>query len=362
LAYFGSAWAEFGWILAFLQGSCLAYYMTAPMPESARPLGRFIPNPKLKFLDQCREVMRFKRFSPRTVEAYIHWIRRFILWSGKRHPKDMGAAEVNGFLGHLALKERVAASTQNQALNAVVFMYRQAVGRELGDLGDFERAERRERIPVVLSREEVRALLGKLEGTQQLIGRFLYGTGLRLLEALRLRVKDVDFARSQVIVRGGKGDKDRVTMLPESLKEALRAQLHRVHELHEKDLGAGYGEAWLPGTLRAKWPKAGREWAWQWVFPSAELSLDPETNVRRRHHVTDAAVQRAIKKAAAEAGLVKWVTPHVLRHSFATHLLEGGTDIRTVQDLLGHKDVSTTQIYTHVVQKPGIGVRSPLDA
>jgi len=218
--------------------------------------------------------MGFKRFSARTVEAYIHWIRRFIVWSGKRHPKEMGAAEVNSFLGHLALEERVAASTQNQALNAVVFMYRQVVGRELQELGEFERAARPERMPVVLSREEVRALLAKLEGTQQLIGRFLYGTGLRLLEGLRVRVKDLDFARGQVIVRGGKGDKDRVTMLPESLKESLRAQLHRARELHEQDLAAGFGEVWLPGALRAKWPRADREWAWQWVFPSAELSVD----------------------------------------------------------------------------------------
>lgn len=324
-------------------------------------MGRFIPNPKLRFLDQCREVMRFKRFSSRTVEAYIHWIRRFIVWSGKRHPKDMGAVEVSGFLGQLALGEGVAASTQNQALNALVFLYGQVVGRELGELGEFERAARPERLPVVLSREEVRAVLGKLSGTQQLIGRLLYGTGLRLLEGLRLRVKDIDFGRGQVVVRGGKGDKDRVTMLPEALKEGLRAHLHRVRELHEKDLAMGFGEVWLPGALRLKWPKAGREWAWQWVFPSAELSVDPETKVRRRHHVTDAAVQRALKQAGVAAGLMKRVTPHVLRHSFATHLLEGGTDIRTVQDLLGHRSVATTQIYTHVMSRPGLGVRSPLD-
>ncbi|MFN3409916.1 MAG: integron integrase [Limisphaerales bacterium] len=335
--------------------------MNTPSSPARAPLGRFVPNPKLRFLDQCREVIRFKRFSPRTEEAYIHWIRRFILWSGKRHPKEMGAVEVNGFLGHLALTEGVAASTQNQALNALVFLYGQVLGQELGAIGEFARAKRPERMPVVLSREEVRALLARLEGTQQLIGRLLYGTGLRLLEGLRLRVKDLDFARGQITVRGGKGDKDRVTMLPEALKEALAAQLHRVRELHEKDLAAGLGEVWLPGALRAKWPKAGREWAWQWVFPSAELSVDPETKVRRRHHVTDAAVQRAIKQAGIAAGLMKRVTPHVLRHSFATHLLEGGTDIRTVQDLLGHKSVTTTQIYTHVMAKPGLGVRSPLD-
>ena len=291
----------------------------------------------------------------------MHWIRRFILWSGKRHPKDMGAAEVREFLTHLAVKDRVAASTQNQALNGLVFLYGEVLGMAMGEFGVFARAARPERIPVVLSREEVRALLGKLAGTQGLIGQFLYGTGLRLLEGLRIRVKDLDFARGQVIVRSGKGDKDRVTMLPVSLREGLQAHLHRVRELHHKDLAAGLGEAWLPGALRAKWPKAGREWGWQWVFPSAELSLDPETQLRRRHHVSDAGVQRAIKQAAAAAGLLKRVSPHVLRHSFATHLLEDGTDIRTVQDLLGHKDLATTQLYTHVMQKPGLGVKSPLD-
>jgi integron integrase len=357
--------------------------MSASESVSGVPLGQLLPNPRLKFLDQCREVMRFKRFSRRTEEAYAHWIRRFILFHRDhphltaalsppsegaerekrwRHPKDMGAVEVKAFLTDLAVRQQVAASTQNQALNALVFMYGKVLGRELGELGQIERAQRPERMPVVLSREEVRAVLGKLEGTQQLIGRFLYGTGLRLLEGLRLRVKDVDFARGQILVRSGKGDKDRVTMLPESLREPLQAHLHRVRGLHEKDLAAGFGEVWLPGALRVKWPKAGREWAWQWVFPSAELSVDPETKVRRRHHVTDAAVQHAIKRATGAAGLMKRVTPHVLRHSFATHLLESGTDIRTVQDLLGHKDVSTTQIYTHVMQRPGVGVKSPLDA
>ena len=334
-----------------------AFYHTAP----SHPPERLIPNPKLKFLDQCREVMAFKRFSRRTVEAYIYWIRRFIVWNGKRHPKEMGSAEITSFLAHLAVAERVAASTQNQALNAIVFMYQQVLGRPVEDLGNFERARRPKRMPVVLSREETRLLLDKLEGTQQLIGKFLYGTGMRLLEGLRVRAKDVDFARGQVIVRGGKGDKDRVTMLPETLREPLRAHLHRVRELHEKDLAAGYGEVWLPQALRLKWPKAGREWGWQWVFPSAALSIDPETKVKRRHHVTDAAVQGALKRATAAAGLMKRVSPHVLRHSFATHLLEGGADIRTVQELLGHKDLSTTQIYTHVMQKPGVGARSPLD-
>src|SRR5690349_9048760 len=251
--------------------------MSAYATPGARPLGRLVVNPKLKFLDQCREVSRFKRFSPRTEEAYVHWIRRFILWSGKRHPQDLGEPEVREFLTHLAVQEKVAASMQNQALNALVFMYGHVLGRALGEFGVVERAQRPERMPVVLAREEVRALLGRLQGTQQLIGRFLYGTGLRLLEGLCIRVKDLDFDCRQVVVRSGKGDKDRVTVLPESLRESLQAHLHRVRELHNKDLAAGYGEVWLPGALRRKWPKAGREWAWQWVFPSAELSLDPET-------------------------------------------------------------------------------------
>jgi integron integrase len=337
--------------------------MSAPTERDfpGRPVSRFIPNPKLRFLDQCREVLRFKQMAPRTEEAYVDWIRRFIVWSGKRHPREMGAAEVRSFLTHLAVERKVAAATQNQALNGLVFLYREVIGGELGWLEGFEPAKRGARLPEVLSRAEVLAVLRQMTGTQGLIGRLLYGTGLRLLEGLRLRVKDVDFARRQIVVRGGKGDQDRVTMLPEALQEELQAHLHRVRELHEQEVRAGWGRVWLPKALAVKFPRAAQEWGWQWVFPSAEMSVDPETNVRRRHHVSDAGVQRAVKQAAARAGLVKRVSPHVLRHSFATHLLEGGTDIRTLQDLLGHKDVSTTQIYTHVMQKPGIGVKSPLD-
>jgi integron integrase len=273
----------------------------------------------------------------------------------------MGAPEVRAFLTHLAAERNVAAATQNQALNALVFLYREVIGGELEWLDGFEPAKRGQRLPEVLSRQEVQSVLCQLKGTHALIARLLYGTGLRLMEGLRLRTKDIDFARGQIVVRAGKGDKDRATMLPEALRETLKAHLHRVRELHEKDVAAGGGEVWLPKALAVKYPRAPREWAWQWVFPSAELSTDPRSGRRRRHHVSDAGVQRAIKLAARVAGLERRVTPHVLRHSFATHLLEAGTDIRTLQELLGHKDVSTTQIYTHVMQKPGIGVKSPLD-
>ncbi|HEY2952917.1 MAG TPA: integron integrase [Verrucomicrobiae bacterium] len=337
--------------------------MNAPSEASfpGRPVGRYVPNPKLRLLDQCREVLRFKQMSLRTEEAYVDWIRRFILWSGKRHPRQMGTEEVRGFLTHLAVERHVAAATQNQALNALVFLYREVIGGELGWLDGFEPAKRGARLPEVLSRAEVQSVLKQLTGTQGLIGRLLYGTGMRLLEGLRLRVKDVNFTRNQIVVRAGKGDKDRVTMLPETLREQMMAHLHRVRELHDQDVRAGFGEVWLPKALSVKYPGAAREWIWQWVFPSAGLSVDPVSGVRRRHHVSDAGVQRALKLAAQAAGVARRVSPHVLRHSFATHLLESGYDIRTVQELLGHQNVATTQIYTHVMSKPGIGVRSPLD-
>jgi integron integrase len=338
--------------------------------KGTRPREGFIPNPKLKFFDQCREVMRFKQLSRRTEETYLQWIRRFILFHrrsagvGKwiwRHPRDMGAAEVRAFLTHLAAHRRVSAATQNQALNALVFMYREVIGGELGWIGEFERARRSRRVPTVLSPAEVKRLLAQLRDTMQLIGEVLYGTGMRLMECLRLRVKDVDFARGQVIVHAGKGDKDRVTTLPDCLQAALQRHLITVRQTWQEDLATGHGRVWLPVALRRKYPRAESEWGWQWVFPSAELSVDPETKVRRRHHVTDAAVQQAIKQAAGKAGLNKPVSPHTLRHSFATHQLEAGYDIRTVQELLGHKHVETTMIYTHVMQKPGLGVKSPLD-
>lgn len=320
-----------------------------------------MPNPKLRLREQLREVMRFKQLSRRTDDAYWIYIRQFILFHGKRHPRELGKAEVEAFLSHLTTAKNVAVSTQNQALNALVFLYREVLHQPFDQLGTVERPLRRPKVPVVLSQMETTRLLEAMEGTPGLIARLLYGTGLRLLEGLRLRVKDVDFGRNQIIVHDGKGFKDRVTVLPESLREPLTVHLRRVQGLHQQDLKAGLGRVWLPGALRVKYANAEREWIWQYAFPAKSISVDPETNSQRRHHVNEMSIQRAVKAAGRLANLRKMVTPHTLRHSFATHLLENGYDIRTVQDLLGHKDVSTTQIYTHVMTKPGIGVRSPLD-
>ena len=273
----------------------------------------------------------------------------------------MGAAEVSEFLTHLAVAGQVAASTQNQAKSALLFLYREVLNVELPWLDDVESAKAPRRLPVVLSRAEVAALLARLDGTSALVCRMLYGTGLRIMECLRLRVKDVDFERCEILVRDGKGFKDRVTMLPSSLVPTLREQLARVAELHRQDLAAGHGAVWLPYALERKYPNAAREWAWQYIFPSANLSVDPRSDTVRRHHVSDQAVQRALKLAVRAAGIAKPATPHTLRHSFATHLLEAGYDIRTVQELLGHSDVSTTMIYTHVLNKGGRGVVSPID-
>lgn len=332
--------------------------------ESAKtsiPRDGFIPNPKLKLLDQVAEVMRFKHYSLRTEQAYQQWIRRFILFHGKRHPKVMGADEVRTFLSDLASRKNVAVATQNQALNAIVFLYREVLQRDLGDFGNIERPSRPARLPMVLTRDEAKRLLAGMTGTHQLMAKLLYGTGMRLMECIRLRVKDVDFGANHVLVREGKGFKDRVTMLPESLQPELRTHLERVRLLQEDDLKRGFGEVYLPLALSRKYPNAGREWGWQYVFPSASLSRDPRTHVTRRHHVNEQGLQRAVKDAVRLAGLTKPATCHTLRHSFATRLLEAGYDIRTVQQLLGHKDVTTTMIYTHVMLKPGIGVKSPLD-
>ncbi len=315
----------------------------------------------VRLLDQVRGKIRLKHYSIRTEQAYVDWIKRFILHFDKRHPRELGAAEVEAFLTHLAVVGRVAAATQNQAKSALLFLYREVLDVELPWLDNVERAKAPKRLPVVLTRAEVQALLTRLAGTHWLMASLLYGAGLRLMECLRLRVKDVDFARKEILVRDGKGFKDRVTMLPAALAEPLRAHLVRVRELHRQDLAEGYGAVYLPYALECKYPGAARDWAWQYAFPSAKLAVDPRSGETRRHHVQDQALQRAIKQAVRDADLTKPATPHTLRHSFATHLLEGGSDIRTVQELLGHADVSTTMIYTHVLNKGGHGVTSPLD-
>lgn len=314
-----------------------------------------------RLLDQVRGKIRLKHYSLRTEQAYLDWIRRFIRHFGKRHPRDLGPAEIEAFLTHLAVDGRVAAATQNQAKSAILFLYREVLATDLPWLDGVVAAKAPRRLPVVLTQDEVGVLLARLPGTYGLICRLLYGTGMRLMEGLRLRVKDVDFGRGEILVRDGKGFKDRVTMLPASVAESLRSHLERVRALHEQDLARGYGEVWLPYALDRKYPNAGREWGWQYVFPSAGLSVDPRSGAVRRHHVQDQPVQRALKQAVRDAGLAKPATPHTLRHSFATHLLEGGYDIRTVQELLGHSDVKTTMIYTHVLNRGGRGVVSPLD-
>lgn len=320
-----------------------------------------LPEAKPKFLDQLRHAIRLRHYSIRTEEAYVQWARRFILFHNKRHPQDMGRAEIEAFLTHLAVDGRVAASTQNQALNAIVFLYRELVGREVGELEAVVRAKRPPKLPVVLSVNEAKRVLDRLDGVTGLMARLLYGSGLRLMECLRLRVKDVDFEYRQITVRDGKGAKDRVTMLPTSVIAPLQAHLERVKALHQADLTAGYGDVYLPYALERKYPNANRDWGWQYVFPSAKRSLDPRSGVVRRHHAAESVLQRAVKAAVRASGVNKPANCHTFRHSFATHLLANGSDIRTVQELLGHQDVKTTMIYTHVLQRGAGGVTSPLD-
>jgi len=322
------------------------------------------PTQPKKLLDQVRDKIRFKHYSLSTENTYLSWIKQFILYHGKRHPVDMGAAEVEAFLTYLATQRQVSSSTQNQALSAILFLYREVLAITLPWLDNFERSKKPRRLPVVLTVPEVQALLREAASAPapiNLIIKLLYGTGMRLMEAVRLRVKDVELARKEIIIRDGKGGKDRVTMLPDSLLEAIRAQLVLRRAWHEQDMALNKVDVWLPDALAVKYPNASKEWGWQYVFAAKNYAIDPRSKSERRHHVEEKQVQRYVKKAALAADIAKPTTPHTLRHSFATHLLQNGYDIRTVQELLGHSDVSTTMIYTHVLNKGGRGVLSPLD-
>ena len=316
-----------------------------------------------KLLDQVHDIMRRKHYSPRTEKSYLAWMKRYIIFHHKRHPRDMGVPEIETFLTHLAVKEKVSASTQNQAFNAILFLYHKVLGISLEDENiSAIRAVRKKNIPVVLTREEVIRLLALMNGMVQLMARLLYGSGLRVMECVRLRVKDIDFGMGEITVREGKGFKDRLTILPESLVSSLQEQIERVRIQHRQDLKNGFGSVYLPYGLERKFKNAHKELGWQFLFVARNVSVDPQTRIKRRHHVHESALQRAVKRAAKLAGINKRVTPHTLRHSFATHLLMDGSDIRTVQELLGHKDVSTTMIYTHVLRQKGIRpVKSPLD-
>lgn len=318
--------------------------------------------PERKLLDQVSDVARFRHLSLKTEETYRNWIKRFILFHGKRHPRDLDAEAVRSFLTHLAVKERVAASTQNQAFNALLFLYRQVLKLEPPNIEGVERARQSKNLPVVFTKEEANAVIAHVKDESRVIASLLYGAGLRIMEAVRLRVKDIDLSRNEITVRDGKGEKDRLTVLPQSLKPALAVQIEAVRRLHEEDLKRGWGEVYLPYALERKYRNAAKDPLWQYLFPAAKHSIDPRSGKTRRHHVSEQNVQRAVKTALRAAGVQKNGTCHAFRHSFATHLLEDGYDIRTVQELLGHKDVRTTMIYTHVLNRGGRGVRSPLDA
>ena len=330
-------------------------------PDSPADSRSLPGNPDKKLVERLHEAIRVRNYSRRTEQSYWYWIRYFIFFHGKRHPAEMGAQEVTAFLSWLATEQNVAAATQNQALSALLFLYKQVLGQELPWLDGIAHAKRPVRLPVVLTEAEVKRLLEFMDGSSRIMASLLYGAGLRQIECLQLRVKDVDFAYRQIFVRDGKGGKDRATMLPEHLIAGLQEQLGKVRALHRRDLDEGYGEVFLPHALARKYPRAGYEWGWQFVFPSGNRSAEPETGVIRRHHVHPDTLGRAVKRAARMARIIKPVSCHTLRHSFATHLLQSGQDIRTVQELLGHSDVSTTMIYTHVMNRGARGVRSPLD-
>jgi integron integrase len=316
---------------------------------------------KPRLIDEVRRVARTRHLSLRTEDAYLNWIRRFIRFHHKKHPREMGEQEIRSFISDLAVNGGIAASTQTVALSALLFLYRDVLKKDLPYVSNIERARKPKRLPTVFTRDETKRILSNLEGTHWLVAGLLYGSGLRLMECLRLRVKDLDFTCAQVTVRDGKGEKDRITMLPARLKQPLMRHLQKVKVVHEEDLAAGYGEVFLPYALARKYPIAPQQWGWQYIFPAANRSIDPRSGKERRHHLSDQAVQKAVKKAIHKARIVKNGSCHTLRHSFATHLLERGYDIRTVQELLGHKDVRTTMIYTHVLNRGGKGVLSPID-
>jgi integron integrase len=314
-----------------------------------------------KLLEQLKQALRARHYSPRTESTYCQWVKRYIFFHNVRHPAEMAEPEINAFLTHLAVRHKVSSSTQNQALAALLFLYRHVIGREIGDLGEVIRAKKPKRIPVVMTREEVKLVLDNLSDDKWLAASLMYGAGLRLMECMRLRVQDIDILKSQILVRKGKGAKDRITMLPDSLKIPLRSHLVRVKAIHDQDLNDGLGRVEMPAALDRKYPNASREWRWQWVFPQANRWRNPKTGEQGRHHMDESLVQKAVREAVIKASLVKRVTCHTFRHSFATHLLESGYDIRTVQELLGHEDVKTTMIYTHVLNRGPAGVQSPFD-
>ena len=335
----------------------------ASFPDShADPTPTPTPTPQPRLLDTLRRAIRLRHYSLRTEAVYVDWVRRYIRFNDTRHPIEMGAAEVSAFLSHLAVERDVSPSTQSQAKSALIFLYRVVLNVDLPWLGEIVSAKSTRKLPVVLTPSEVRELLMQMNGSVGLVCSLLYGTGMRLLEGLRLRIKDVEFARREVLIRHGKGGKDRVTVLPENLILPLQQQISKARALHQRDLLEGFGSVWMPGALDVKHPGAPKLWGWQWVFPSSTRSADPRTSQVHRHHLNEASVQRAMSLASKRMGLAKPCSPHVLRHSFATHLLQAGYDIRTVQELLGHSDVSTTMIYTHVLNRGGRGVRSPLDS
>jgi len=314
-----------------------------------------------QLMKKLADSLRLGQYAYRTEKSYTDWVCRFLAYFAHRDPRQMGSSEVFTFLEYLALQRKVASSTQNQALNALVYLYDKVLEQPFGDLGPFARAKRPRRLPVVLSRGEISRLLAEMDGTFGLMAQLMYGTGMRLMEAVRLRVQDIDFDYGQIIVRDGKGKKDRVVPLPEKVAASLKKHLEQTRKIHTEDLAQGLGRAYLPEALQRKYPAAAQEWGWQYVFPSSRVSIDARSGEKRRHHLHENGLQKKIKLCAAKAGIIKRVNSHALRHSFATHVLEAGYDIRTVQELLGHADVSTTMIYTHVLNKPGLGVRSPLD-